>query len=131
MRLGLLMLGDRPVAAQIWIVCAGSALIFKLAFDPELRSLSVGTLLTARMLQSALEEDRVREIDYLTGDDPNKKDWMTHRRERYGIIAFNPRTVFGLAAAARHFAGRQLRRWQAHWAGASAPGDTAPAKPGR
>lgn len=131
LRLGLLMLGDRPVAAQIWIVCAGSALIFKLAFDPELRSLSVGTLLTARMLQSALEEDRVREIDYLTGDDPYKKDWMTHRRERYGIIAFNPRTVFGLAAATRHFAGRQLRRWQAHWAGASTPGDTAPAEPSR
>ena len=127
LRLGLITLGDLPVAAQIWIVCAETALIFKLAFDPSRRNMSVGTLLTARMLQSAIEDDRVQEIDYLIGDDAYKKDWMTHRRERFGIVAFNPRSANGLAAAARHYAGRQIRRLQARFADRLIQRDTAPA----
>ncbi len=62
----------------------------------------------------------VLDVDYLTGDDPYKKDWMTHRRERWGITAFNPRTPRRVLMAARHvgaaalgrFAGRTSgRRW--------------------
>jgi hypothetical protein len=34
---------------------------------------------------------------------------MSHRAERWGLIAFNPRTAHGLTAAARHFGGRALR----------------------
>jgi len=52
----------------------------------------------------------VHEIDYLTGDDTYKKDWMSHRRERWGIIAFNPRTPRGLLGAGWHFGARAAKR---------------------
>lgn len=128
LRLGILSFGGTPAAAQVWIVHADTALIFKLAYDPERRNLSAGTLLSARMMQNAVEDDRVREIDYLIGNDAYKKDWMTHSRERVGIVAFNPRSARGIAAATRHFAGRLARRLQnrlaSHGDAAAPAGDT-------
>jgi hypothetical protein len=53
------------------------------------------------MFQHALEKDRVAEIDYLTGDDPYKSAWMSHRRERIGLIASNLRSPRGAWSAAR------------------------------
>jgi hypothetical protein len=34
---------------------------------------------------------------------------MSHRRERWGILALNPRTVKGLMGIARHAGGRLIR----------------------
>lgn len=39
---------------------------------------------------------------------------MSHRRERWGIMAFNPRQVGGLLLAGRHVGGRAVKRaWEA------------------
>jgi CelD/BcsL family acetyltransferase involved in cellulose biosynthesis len=62
------------------------------------------------MMEYVLDVDRVREVDYLTGDDKYKQDWMTHRRERWGILAMNPRTLRGALAIARHVGGRTVKR---------------------
>ena len=43
-------------------------------------------------MQHVIDTDHVEEVDYLTGDDAYKQDWMSHRRERIGLVAFNPRT---------------------------------------
>ena len=51
----------------------------------------------------------MRDVDYLSGDDAYKKDWMNLRRERRGIVAFNRRRPGGILAAARHFGGRRLK----------------------
>lgn len=109
LRLGVLRLAGEPVAAQVWLVCAGKANIFKLAYVPGHERLSVGSVLTAFLMRHAMEFDGVHEIDYLSGDDNYKKDWMSHRRERLGLVAFDPRRVRGLLAGARHFAGRLKR----------------------
>ena len=79
--------------------------IFKLAYDEEYAKWSAGTVLTAHLMRHSLEQDRVIEIDYLTGDDAYKKSWMTARRERVGLIAGNPRSARGLLIGAREFAG--------------------------
>jgi ribosomal protein S18 acetylase RimI-like enzyme len=110
LRLGVLTLGQRPVASQLWLVSGGRAQIVKLAYDPEYRHLSVGTVLTARLMQFVIEQDRVNEIDYLIGDDAYKRDWTPQRRERHGLIAFNPASLRGLILAAHHFAGRLRRK---------------------
>ncbi len=113
LRLGLAWLGDRPIAAQFWFVMHDRAYIFKLAYDEEYSNLSAGTVLSAHMFKHALDEDRVVEIDYLTGDDAYKQSWMTERRQRVGIIACNPRTPRGLMIGARELAGdlrHRLRR---------------------
>ncbi|MGD9773048.1 GNAT family N-acetyltransferase [Diaphorobacter sp.] len=109
LRLGVLWLGQQPLAAQVWLVCDGKASIYKLAYVKGHEKLSAGSVLTAALMQHVMDVDRVREVDYLSGDDAYKRDWMALRRERVGLLAFDPRRVSGLLAASRHFAGRLLR----------------------
>jgi hypothetical protein len=110
LRLGLAWLGDKPVAAQIWIVANGRADIYKLAYDESYKALAPGTLLTALLMEHALDVDRVAEIDYLIGDDPYKATWMSQRRERFGLVAYDPLTLRGLAGLARQAVGEAWRR---------------------
>lgn len=113
LRLGVLTLNDEAIASQIWLVDQGKACIFKLAYDPNAACYSPGSLLTTALMAHVLDNDKVNEIDYLSGDDAYKKDWMSHRRERRGLIAFDLATPRGLFAAARHFAGKKLRALKA------------------
>jgi len=101
---------EQPAAAQIWIVNSGVASIYKIAYDRKFRDLSVGTYLTTRMMERVIDVDRAREVDYLTGDDAYKKDWMSQRRERWGILALNPRTPRGILEIGRHIGGRAMKR---------------------
>ena len=110
LRLGLAYIDDVPIASQLWIVHQGVASIYKLAYDERFAHFSAGTILTARLMQHALDVDHVREVDYLSGDDDYKKTWMSHRRERHGFLAFNLRTLKGAVSVARHIGGRMLRR---------------------
>lgn len=110
LRLAVAYVDDQPAAAQIWIVVGGIANIYKLAYDERFAKLSLGTVLTAHLMEHVIDVDKVHEVDYLTGDDAYKKDWMSHRRERWGIVAFNLRTPNGLLAAARHLGARAARR---------------------
>ena len=113
LRLGVAWIDGEPAAAQLWIVSEGVASIYKLAYDQRFAATSIGSILTARLMQHVIDVDKVREVDYLTGDDAYKRDWMSHRRERWGMVAFNLRTVRGLLAALRHVGGRALKaRWR-------------------
>lgn len=77
-----------PVAAQFWTIEAGTAFIHKLAHLETARDLSAGTLLTAALLARVIDDDRVELVDFGTGDDPYKRDWMEAVRPRYRIEAF-------------------------------------------
>lgn len=110
LRLGLLYVDGEPAASQVWIIHNGHALIYKLAYDERFADLSVGTILTAFLMERALDVDKVKEIDYLTGDDAYKKSWMSDRRERWGILAMNPRSLRGAAAIVRHIGGRLAKQ---------------------
>jgi CelD/BcsL family acetyltransferase involved in cellulose biosynthesis len=92
--LGVAYLDGKPVAAQIWVVDLRVASILKLAYDLDYKEYSFGTVLTHNMIAFAIDELQVAEIDFLTGDDAYKKDWMSGRRERRGLLAFN-RTLRG------------------------------------
>ena len=111
LRMGIAYLGDTPIAAQLWIVNAGRAAIYKLAYHEKFRQYSAGTILTAEMIAYVLQKDRVHEVDYLIGDDAYKKDWMSRRRQRCGVIAFNLRTLKGLSGAALQYLGDAKRRF--------------------
>jgi CelD/BcsL family acetyltransferase involved in cellulose biosynthesis len=111
LRLGVLRVADAPAAAQLWLVCKEKAYIFKLAYDEKYSEHSVGSVLTAEMMRRVIDDDQCREVDFCTGDDAYKKDWMNHRSNLVGLIAFNRRSVRGLAAASRHFGGRLAKRW--------------------
>lgn len=109
LRLGVAWLNGEPIAAQLWIVSNGKANIYKLAYDENFKLYASGTLLTAMLMEHAIEKDRVVEVDYLIGDDPYKKSWMSHRRERWGIIAYDPETVTGMFGLSKEVLGRRLK----------------------
>lgn len=109
LRLGVAWLDGRAIAAQIWIVAHGKADIYKVAYDEAFKAYSPGTLLTAMLMQHVMEVDKVAEVDYLIGDDPYKETWMSDRRERWGIIAYNPRSPRGLLGLIREMGWRTLK----------------------
>ncbi|MEZ5503641.1 MAG: GNAT family N-acetyltransferase [Halioglobus sp.] len=105
LRLGIARYDNKPVASQIWLISHGTAYIFKLAYDEDFKHLSPGTVLTAFMMEQIIDKDGITQIDYLSGDDDYKRDWMSLRRERQGIAAYNPLTIRG----AGMLVGRALR----------------------
>jgi CelD/BcsL family acetyltransferase involved in cellulose biosynthesis len=109
LRLGLALLNGKAVAAQAWIVSHGRAEIYKVAYDQAYKAYAPGTLVTAMLMQHVIEVDRVSEVDYLMGDDPYKKTWMSKRRERWGIVAYNLRSLPGLAGLAYEALGRTVK----------------------
>ena len=106
LRLGIAKAEGAPVAAQLWLVENGQATIHKLAYAEHAKAMSPGTLLGMEMFRRAIDSERVRVIDYGTGDDAYKKDWMGERRTLWRIEAFNPATLRGLLGAARALVGR-------------------------
>lgn len=93
LRLGIASIDDRPVAAQLWTVEQGTAYIHKLAHDPGAAAHSPGTVLTHALFATAFDEDRVTTIDFGTGDDAYKRDWMEDSRLRYRLEAYHPRAL--------------------------------------
>ncbi len=130
LRLGVAWVGDVAVAAQLWIVTAQRAEIYKLAYDEAYRKLSPGTLLTQMLMRQVIEDGQVSEIDYLIGDDPYKREWMPDRRERHGLMVYNPRSLGGLADWSKHALGvrsRSLRERLQRWRDARSAAPTTPA----
>lgn len=101
LRLGIAKKDGEPVAAQLWLVENGKAVIHKLAYAEGAKAMSPGTVLSMAMFRHALDRDRVSRIDYGNGDEPYKADWMDERRTLRQLRAFNPRTVRGLVGAAK------------------------------
>lgn len=112
LRMGIAWLGGQPIAAQVWIVTHGRAEIYKLAYAEAYKSHAAGTLLTAHLMQHAIDEDRVQLIDYLIGDDEYKKSWMDRRQERWGLVGHNPLTLRGLAGSLATVASGLTAPWR-------------------
>ncbi|WP_213999935.1 GNAT family N-acetyltransferase [Arsukibacterium sp.] len=106
LRLGVIYHNEKPVAAQIWFVCNTSAYIFKLAHVEDYTKFSPGTVLMAELLKHVIEIDRVTCVDFLTGNDSYKKDWMSNHRPLYGIHLCNTRTLKGQLLSLLNFAGK-------------------------
>lgn len=109
LRLGVLRLNGRALAAQLWLVHGSKANIYKLAYVEGFQKLSAGSVLTAALMEHVMDIDRVQEVDYLIGDDAYKADWMAARRERVGLLACDMRRWRGWLAAGRHVLGRWRR----------------------
>jgi hypothetical protein len=90
MRFALALAGGKPVAAQFWTVEAGTAFIHKLAHIEEAKPLSPGTTLSAALFERVIDGDKVEMVDFGTGDDGYKRDWMEEVRTRYRIELLRP-----------------------------------------
>jgi hypothetical protein len=90
LRLGLAYIDGRPVAAQFWTAENDEALIHKLAHVEEATKSSPGTLLSVAMFQRVIDVDRVKIVDFGTGNDSYKREWMEDVRPRYRLEMFWP-----------------------------------------
>ncbi len=109
LRMGVAEIGGEAVAAQFWTVEGGTAWIHKLAHDPAHRAHSPGTLLTAELLRHVIDVDRVHTVDFGTGNDAYKRDWMEAQRPRYALQFYRPAAIGHWPALARLAARRLLR----------------------
>lgn len=110
LRLGIARIDGRPVAAQLWTTDHGTANIHKLAHAEDSDKASPGTLLSYAMFEHALTRDRVARIDFGTGDDAYKRDWMTASGELYRIELYNLRRVSAWLPAAKAALSRLVKR---------------------
>ena len=90
LRLGLAHINGRPVAAQLWTVEHGTAYIHKLAHIEDAKTHSPGTLLSHTLFAHAIARDRVSTIDFGTGDDAYKRDWMEDVRPMLRLDMHRP-----------------------------------------
>ena len=106
LRLGLALAEGQPVAAQLWTVEQGTAYIHKLAHTEAAKPLSPGTTLTAALFEHVIDRDRVDLVDFGTGDDGYKRDWMEQVRPRFRLDCYRSAAPQNWAAIAR----QRLRR---------------------
>jgi Acetyltransferase (GNAT) domain len=101
LRMGVARIGGEAVAAQLWTVENGRAVIHKLAHLETAKEQSPGSVLTAAMFEHVIDRDHVAVVDFGTGDDRYKADWMDIRAPLYAVQLFNPRRPTGLMGAAK------------------------------
>jgi len=109
LRMGLARIDGVPVAAQYWTVEDGTAFIHKLAHVEDSLKASPGTLLSAALFRRVIEIDKVKRVDFGTGNDGYKRDWMNRHDPLWRIEAFNPSRVAAWGPALKAF-GRALLR---------------------
>ncbi|NMP33050.1 GNAT family N-acetyltransferase [Thalassotalea sp. M1531] len=109
LRMGFVYKGEVPVAAQMWFVSNGVASIFKLAHTPTYENQSVGSILTADMFNYVIDKDGVNKVDFLTGNDAYKKEWMSSSQPLYTLNAFNRKTVNGIVGMCKSILDKDQR----------------------
>ncbi|KHF24713.1 hypothetical protein JV46_02580 [Solemya velum gill symbiont] len=107
LRLAVLYIDGQPAAAQFWFVVHGKASIFKLAYDEAWKRYSPGTILISYLMEYVIDTDKVEEIDFLTGNDAYKQDWMSERRERFSLFCGKPR----ISNSGRGWLDSFFRKW--------------------
>ena len=90
LRLGIACADGEAVAAQMWTVEGNTAFIHKLAHKEDAKPLSPGSVLSAALFRHVIDIDKVQMVDFGTGNDGYKRDWMEDVRPRFRIDAMRP-----------------------------------------
>mgnify|MGYP005856620057 CR=1 FL=1 len=106
LRLGVARAEGIAVAAQCWTVENSIAYIHKHAHLESHKPLSAGTTLTAALFAHVIDTDRVNLVDFGTGDQPYKADWMEEVRPRFRVDCLDPAQLRSWGPLAK----RALRR---------------------
>ncbi len=106
LRLGIARADGLAVAAQCWTVENSIAYIHKLAHLESHKPLSAGTTLSAALFRNVIDIDKVALVDFGTGDQSYKADWMEATRPRFRIDCLDPAQPRSWAPLAK----RMLRR---------------------
>lgn len=91
LRFGTASRNEEVVAAQIWTIESRTACIHKIAHDSAHDAKSPGTLLSHHMFAHMIDREMVERIDYGTGNNAYKQDWMDRERPMLRLDCFDPR----------------------------------------
>jgi CelD/BcsL family acetyltransferase involved in cellulose biosynthesis len=101
LRMYLLELGGRLVAADYGAAIGGTGFLFKTTYDEELHRLSPGLVLRAEVLRASIEEG-LGAYDFLGGAETYKMQWGAVLRPRVELVAYRgPRQLATWAWLAR------------------------------
>ena len=109
-RFGIARNHGEAVAAQFWTVDQGTAYIHKLAHRESAKPLSAGTTLTAALFERVIDIDHVEMVDFGTGDDPYKRDWMEEVRLRQRLTCLRPRSPSNWPRLVKELAKAAMRK---------------------
>lgn len=102
-------LEGEALAAQMWTVEGGTAFIHKLAHRESAKPLSPGSVLSAALFRHVIDLDKVAMVDFGTGDDPYKRDWMEEVRPRWRLDLLRPQAPGNWPILARILARKAVR----------------------
>ena len=101
LRLAILWVGDRPAAAELWLVRGGHATALKGHYDEQFAHDSPGFVIMAHMLEYLLERDSITSFDLGHGSGDYKFRWTNDITHLLAFTAFNLRTLGGWLIAAQ------------------------------
>lgn len=107
LRLGVARADGVAVAAQCWTVENSIAYIHKLAHLESHKPLSAGTTLSAALFRHVIDTDKVALVDFGTGDQSYKADWMEEVRPRFRVDCLDPAQPQSWPALAKRFLNRK------------------------
>lgn len=110
LRLAIARVEGKAVAAQFWSTDDGVAYIHKLSHVAGHDALSPGTLLTHALFTKAFDEDKVSRIDFGTGDDGYKRDWMEQTAPLMTLTGWDRAQPSAWPSMAKSFASRVAAR---------------------
>ena len=85
----------------------GTAYIHKLAHRESAKPLSAGTTLSAALFERVIDVDNVDLVDFGTGNDAYKSDWMEVDRQRFRIDCLDPKQPRAWPALAKRLLARK------------------------
>lgn len=83
--------GGGAVAVQLWTIEGRTACVHKMAHSTAHDRQSPGTLLSHHMFEHMIDHEPIDRIDYGTGNNAYKRDWMEDTRPMLRLDCFNPR----------------------------------------
>ena len=92
-RIPILAVSGRPVAAQVLRTCGRTMFMLKTAYDQEHAEYAPGQLITARVIRYGLEQG-LEALDFLADNASWKADWAPRYRPHYRLLLFAP-SLFG------------------------------------
>ncbi|MDO6425509.1 GNAT family N-acetyltransferase [Thalassotalea sp. 1_MG-2023] len=119
-----LYIDEIPAASQIWFTQENQVSIFKLAYDPQFSSLSVGSLLSEYMTKHVLNHYGMRHIEFGMGNERYKQDWMNEKQHRYCYLVFNTKSIIGILAWLRYSVLASFKKTLTGWLGKNSDDST-------
>ena len=119
LRMGILYYNGAAIATEVGVLSGRRATMIKTAYNKHYSDYSIGAIVMMRVLEYLVDTDRVNEIDFGRDDQDYKRLWLPRRRERWAIVAFNPRKLNGIRPMPAFFASALIDRlveWAKPWA---------------